>query len=93
VKKTISGFDKKNERGEKRVDFGLLWSVLDMNNDYKRVFVNLSVMTNMIIVKLRLKPDFNYLNLYFFAIFGNKKILKKKRVFCNTLIKNEPKSW
>jgi hypothetical protein len=41
-KKAISGFDK----NEQKVEFGFLWSVLDMNNRYNGVFLNLSDMSN-----------------------------------------------
>jgi hypothetical protein len=46
-------------------DLGPLWSVLDMNNGYNRVFVNLSHMANVTNVELKLKPDFNFLKLCF----------------------------
>jgi hypothetical protein len=56
-KKTISRFEEMNEK-QIKCNFGPLWSVLGTNNDYKRVFLNLSEMTNLIDAKLKLKPDF-----------------------------------
>jgi hypothetical protein len=46
-----------------------------MNNGYMTVFLNLSDLTNFNNVHRKLKPDFKYLDLYFFAIFRNKKLI------------------
>jgi hypothetical protein len=38
--------------GESKFDFGLLWSVLDTNDEYQRVFENLSDGTDLTDVEL-----------------------------------------
>jgi hypothetical protein len=54
-----------------------------MNNDYKRVFLNWSVMTNLIDAKLKLKPDliFNSLSSPFRDIYCQDLKQKEKEFF------------
>jgi hypothetical protein len=74
VKKTVSRFDTKWTTNKKKeyikFDFGPLWSVLDMNNEYKRVFLTLSHVTNFTNVEPKLRPDFDHLESH---LFGKKK--------------------
>jgi hypothetical protein len=46
-KRIVSRF-RRNKKGKKLIpfDFGFLWGVFDMNNEYKEVFLNLSDVTN-----------------------------------------------
>jgi hypothetical protein len=67
--------NKTNEKKKKeyiKFDFGPLWSVLDTNNQHKRVFLTLSYVTNFTNVQPKLRPDFDHLE----SIF-----LKKKHTF------------
>jgi hypothetical protein len=49
-----------------------------MNNGYERGFVNFTEMTNLIEVKLKVKPDFTFLR----KLLNSKK--KRKGNFCKT---------
>jgi hypothetical protein len=60
--------NEQEKRKKPRVDFGFLWSVLRMNNEYKRVLLNLS---NVSKVGPKLRPDFIF-------IIGNSFSLQSK---------------
>jgi hypothetical protein len=49
---------KKQKYKQINFDFGPLWSVLNLNYEYRKVFWNLSNMTTLTDATLKLKPDF-----------------------------------
>jgi len=68
---------RQKERKKKR-DFGPLWSTLSITNDYKKVFKNLSDMTDFIDAERRLQLVFNKVwNRVFGDFWTSSKPLKK----------------
>jgi hypothetical protein len=68
----------KNKIKNHKFNFGPLWSVLSIKNEYKGVDLNLCIVTNFTNAVPKLKPDFNSLKFFFFVVLGCER---KKKLF------------